>query len=42
MAYLDEEEDLPEEINSWYDLEDEAKSQQLKIWEFGGAGEDSD
>ena len=36
------EEDVPAEVNDWYNYEEEAKEAQLKIWEYGGAGSDSD
>ena len=37
-----EEDDAADEINDWYNYEEEAKENQLKIWEYGGAGDDSD
>ena len=42
MQNLDEEEDLPEEINEWYNLEEDAREKQLNIWQYGGATGDSD
>ena len=43
MQHLDEDDpNIPEEINDWYDYEEEAREKQLKIWEYGGAGGDSD
>jgi endonuclease YncB( thermonuclease family) len=42
QPYLEEEEEeLPEEINEWYNYEEEARENQTKIWLYGGAG-DSD
>lgn len=36
MQRFDEEtEDCPEEINDWFNFEEEAKEQQLKIWQYG-------
>ena len=29
--------DIPDEVNDWYKIEEDAKEQQLKIWEYGGA-----
>lgn len=36
------EDELPEEINEWYDYEEEAKENQLKMWQYGGQAGDSD
>ena len=35
--FNDEDEDLPEEINEWFDIEEEVKESQIKIWQYGGA-----
>lgn len=41
--YDEDDETLPEEINEWYDFEEEAKEQQIKIWQYGNnADDDSD
>jgi len=42
MKKLDDSDDLPEEINDWYDIEEEVKESQIKIWQYGGAHEDDD
>lgn len=31
-----------EEVAGWHQMEEEAKEAQLKIWQYGGAGGDSD
>jgi hypothetical protein len=33
---------LPEEINDWFDIEEDLREAQIKIWQYGGAGDDSD
>ena len=35
--FTDEDEDLPEEINEWFDIEEEVKESQIKRWQYGGA-----
>jgi hypothetical protein len=43
MQKFDEEADeLPVEVNDWFDIEEEVKEKQLNIWQYGGAGSDSD
>jgi hypothetical protein len=44
MQKFDEENDeIPEEINDWFSFEEEAKENNLKIWQYGGAdGYESD
>lgn len=43
MRKYDEDDDtLPEEINEWYDFEEEAREQQIKIWQYGTTADDSD
>lgn len=42
MRNLEEEENVPDEINDWYSFEEEARDHQIKIWQYGDAGEDSD
>ncbi len=37
-----QEDDLPKEIDSWYNLEENAKEEQMCIWEYGGNASDSD
>ena len=32
MQQFEEEDELPEEINEWYEFEEEAKEKQIKIW----------
>jgi endonuclease YncB( thermonuclease family) len=32
-----DEEDLPEEVNEWYNFEEEARDNQTGIWQYGGA-----
>ena len=41
---VEEEDDLPKEVNEWYKFEEDAKEGELKIWENEGAnaGSDSD
>jgi len=38
-----EEEEVPEEVNKWFEIEEEAREAQLGIWQYGGdIGYDSD
>lgn len=38
-----EDEEYPEETNKWFDIEEEAREQQVGIWQFGGElGDESD
>jgi hypothetical protein len=36
-----EEDETSAEVNKWFDIEEELKENQVKIWQYGGAG-DSD
>lgn len=42
MQSLGDDEDVPEEVNDWYSWEEEARDNQVKIWQYGGAADDSD
>lgn len=43
LKRFSEDDDYPEEINDWFDIEEEVKEGQLKIWQYGGAhGDESD
>jgi hypothetical protein len=42
QPYLEEVEGLPEEINEWYNYEEEAKENQTNLWQYGGAGDSED
>ncbi len=38
-----EDEEVPEEVNKWFDIAEEARENQIGIWEFGGeVGDESD
>lgn len=36
LAGLRTDEELPEEASSWYKFEDDARENQIGIWQFGG------
>ena len=42
MEKGEEGQDWPEEVNDWFTFEEEAKEQQLKIWQYGEGGFDDD
>lgn len=42
QKFEEDAEDLPEEINDWFDIEEEVKESQIKIWQYGGTGDESD
>jgi endonuclease YncB( thermonuclease family) len=42
QKYIEEADELPAEVNDWFDIEEEVKEKQLNIWQYGGAGSDSD
>lgn len=43
MQKFDEDnDDYPEEINDWFDIEEEQRDLQNKIWQYGGAQDDED
>lgn len=43
LQKFDEDKDeYPEEINDWFDIEEEQRELQGKIWQYGGAQEDED
>ena len=42
LAQISSEEELPAEIASWYDVQENAREDQIGVWQYGGAGDDSD
>jgi len=42
LKKFSDDDELPEEINDWFDIEEEVKESQIKIWQYGGAYEDED
>lgn len=42
LAQISSEEELPSEITSWYDVQENAREEQIGVWQYGGAGDDSD
>ena len=42
LAQISSEGDLPAEITSWYDVQENAREEQIGVWQYGGAGDDSD
>lgn len=42
MQQFEEEDELPEEVNEWYDFEEEAKEKQIKIWQYGTTADEDD
>jgi endonuclease YncB( thermonuclease family) len=38
-----DQEEIPDEVNKWYDIEEQARENQIGIWEYGGdIGDESD
>lgn len=40
MERFEEDDEAPEEINDWFDIEEEQRELQNKIWQYGGADDD--
>ena len=38
----EDDEDYPEEINNWFDIEEDVKDQQIGVWQYGGALDEDD
>jgi endonuclease YncB( thermonuclease family) len=38
-----DQEEIPDEVNKWYEIEEQARENQIGIWEYGGdIGDESD
>lgn len=42
LAQIDQRQELPSDVDGWYDFQEDAKAETLGIWEFGGAQSESD